>query len=502
MKIDESTNKKDSVDFALRNLMDKYGSLVSTDLSAYDGIDHTGMFGGVMKRSLKGNAESRLGPTPMDAERNMHQQAGFSAETIETTKINKEYIRAGKSTRSARMDDLGHTNDQIVDLADFDVDEMGNKILVAGSSVQMKFLGMDGAQAFTKLCGSDCDKYWQGNVKVKIPKDYYDGFVAKADQKIEGLKKEIKTLQTSKADSSVIATKKAQLQKIEKIKSKTIPAKTTYKEALEARKNPRLYTAKTLAASVNEAGIAGAQCGAAVGGGCAIVYNMVAILEGKDIDEALKDVAASTGESAVRGYVKSSAGSLVKGGLEHYMTGLPNALKKSGIYAEAAGFIVNSAESMYGYFSGKYSGMECMGLIAKDLTLTLARLPLANMGAFVGMLPMALASVSVGIVKQAMASAQMAKERRIQIEAECKAQIALLKQFRERFEQISRQWLKETTHAFVSAMNSMDDALQIGDIDKYIGAANSITEAMGQKVQFRNQKEFDSLMESDEAFVL
>jgi len=237
-------------------------------------------------------------------------------------------------------------------------------------------------------------------------------------------------------------------------------------------------------------------------GGCAVVYNMVAVLEGKDIDEALKDVAVSTGESAVRGYVKSSAGAAVKGGLEHYVTGLPNALKKSGIYGEAAGFIVNSAESIYGYFSGKYSGVECMGLIAKDLTLTLARIPLANMGAFVGMLPMALASVSVGIVKQAMASAQMAKERRIQIEAECKAQIALLKQFRSRFEQLSQQWLKETTHTFVTALNSMNDALQIGDIDKYIGAANSITEAMGQKTQFKNKKEFDALIDSDQAFVL
>jgi len=272
--IDESMKKKDSVDFALRNLMDKYGSFVSLDLSTYDGIDHTGVFGGVMKRSLKGNAESRLGTTPMDAERNMHQQAGFSAETIETTKVNKDYIRAGKSTRSARMDDLGHTNDQIVDIVDFDVDEMGNKVFVAGSSVQMKFVGKDGAQAFTKLCGSDYDKYWGENVEVKIPKDYYEGFVAKADQKIEGLKKEIKTLQSSKASSSVIASKRAQLKKIETIKSKTIPAKTTYKEALEARKNPKLYTAKNLAASVNEAGIAGAQCGAAIGGGvcCCLQY--------------------------------------------------------------------------------------------------------------------------------------------------------------------------------------------------------------------------------------
>lgn len=137
---------------ALHDLVEKYGAAAALDLSAYDGIDHTGMFGGTMKRSLKGISESKLGKTAAEAARNARQQAGFSAEVIETTRKNKARVISGSSVRSARLDDLGRTNDQLVDTADFTLNGKGEKIIIAGTEAQMKFIGNNGSQTFNKLC--------------------------------------------------------------------------------------------------------------------------------------------------------------------------------------------------------------------------------------------------------------------------------------------------------------------------------------------------------------
>jgi hypothetical protein len=82
MDFDESLTNA-AANRALYDFVDKYGKAASLDLAAYDGksgvIEQT-------KRSLKSISESRLGKTLNEAERNIKQQSGFSAETIETLK--------------------------------------------------------------------------------------------------------------------------------------------------------------------------------------------------------------------------------------------------------------------------------------------------------------------------------------------------------------------------------------------------------------------------------
>lgn len=487
---------------ALHDLVDRYGSAASLDLTAYDGIDHSGIFGGTMKRCLKSVSESKLGKTAMEAARNIRQQAGFSAEIIETTRKNKEQIISGGAVRSARLDDLGRTNDQLVDIADFTINSKGEKIIIAGTEAQMKFIGSNGSQTFNKLCETKHEKYWKAGVKVEIPKDYYEEFSKAADDKISNLQNEIKALKKNGGSASVVAKKQAQLDKYKAVRKNTVPSGTTSSDALLARTNPERYTAKSMLSTAHQAGIAGAQQGAIVGGGCAIVFNMAEILKGKDIDEAVKDVATSAGKSAARSYAVSAGGTLIDGGIKHYKDSVPSLLKAKGASTEVAGFVVDAVESFYGFYSGKISGTECMQNVAKSAVFALANLTPIGQAVFIARTAYTLASVAVGVLKQALEAPKIARERRIQIEEECRAHIAMLKQFRAEFEETSRQWLKETTQTFVSALNAMDDALQIGDVDKYIGAANSITEAMGQDVQFHNQKEFDSLMDSEEAFIL
>ena len=138
-----------TVNRALHELVSCYGSAAELDLAAYDGS--AGILG-QSKRSLKSIANSKLGKTVQEASRNTHQQAGFSAEVIETTEINKRRVIKGDKVLNFPSDDLGKTNDQLVDTVDAVQMPDGTWKEIAGTGVQMKFIGKNGAEAFDKLC--------------------------------------------------------------------------------------------------------------------------------------------------------------------------------------------------------------------------------------------------------------------------------------------------------------------------------------------------------------
>ncbi|WP_290761124.1 hypothetical protein [Fibrobacter sp. UBA4297] len=483
----------------LHELVSRYGEAASLDLSAYDGMSG---LNGQSKRSLKSIAESRLGKTADEARRNLQQQAGFSAEVTETTKINKQRIINGEKVRNFRMDDLGKTNDQLVDTVDAVQMSDGTWKEVAGTGAQMKFIGKNGSETFDKLCSAKHEKYYASGTPVKIPKDYYPDFVKKVDTQINALKQEIKTLNAQKANPDLIASKKAQLKKYETIRKNTFSSETTSKEALFARTNPKLYTAQSMLSTAHDAGMEGAKSGALIGGGMAIVSNLDAILKGKSIDDAIKDVATKSAKSAARSYVVASGATLIEGGLQHYKSDLPKLLKNAKAPTEVAGFVVDAASAFYNYYNGSISGVDCMKQLASSASLALLNLTPVGQAVFIARTAYTLASISVSVIRDALKAPKIARELRIQIENECREQIQAMRAFREEFEQRTHTWIKETTETFKTALDTMDNALQLGDIDTYICGANKITHAMGCSTQFNNCKEFDSLMESDEAFVL
>ena len=167
---------------ALYDLVSRYGGAAALDLAAYDGCS-----GDIerSKRSLKSISESKLGKNADEALRKkiLKQQAGFSAEVIETTKINKQRIINGEKVRNFRMDDLGKTNDQLLDTVDAVQMSDGSWKEVAGTGVQMKFIGKNGGETFDKLCSAKHEKYYASGTPVKIPKDFYAEFKERADSK-------------------------------------------------------------------------------------------------------------------------------------------------------------------------------------------------------------------------------------------------------------------------------------------------------------------------------
>ena len=494
---DQVTNA--AVNRALYELVSRYGEAASLDLSAYDGaagiVDQA-------KRSLKGIAESRLGKTPMEAARNIHQQAGFSAEVIETTEINKHRIINGEKVRSIRTDDLGKTNDRLVDVVDVKQQKDGTLKELAGSSYQMKFIGKNGAEAFDKLCQTRHQKYYDNGVPVKIPKNYMGDFFARADERIDHVRQELRALRANGASPDVIASKREQLKRLQTVRNNTFGSETTSGDAMLARTNPKLYTAKSMLSTAHEAGLEGAAFGAAVGGGMSIAVNFAAVLQGKPIDEAIKDVAIKSATSAARAYAVSGGATLIDAGFRHYRSSLPQLLKNAKAPTEIAGFVVDAATAFYDYYSGNISGVQCLGRLASSASFALISLTPIGQAVFIARTVYTLVSISVAVIRNALSAPQMARERRYQIEQECAEQILALRAFREEYEHRSQMWLKQTTETFVSAFDTMDIALQTDDVDAYIAGANSITRALGGKPQFENFEEFDRFMESDEPFKL
>lgn len=242
----------------------------------------------VNKRSLAQIAQSRVNPE--FAEQNLKQQAGFSAEVKEVARQRAEEVVAGKNPQTVRTDDLpGHVNDPFFDIT-CEVDAKGNPI--PGASAQMKFVGSSPEAAVDKMLTKQYQKYHDNDVKIMVPKDYYPGMKEALQNKITSLEDQISTMRARGYSQDAINAKVKQLENCKTLQKNLLESKVTNAEAMEARTNPTLSTAKDIAKLAHRAGVQQAAIGAAVGGGVSIVRNAVALYKGdKRSIEALKDVA-------------------------------------------------------------------------------------------------------------------------------------------------------------------------------------------------------------------
>ncbi|GAA7973657.1 hypothetical protein COL9_10630 [Helicobacter pylori] len=141
---------------------------------------------------------------PNYIKQNINQQAGYSAEIKEQTRVNARNILAGKRERIVQYDDLfsekktqvkklfpnyatPSKNHEIVDY--ISVDEKGD--VIPGTLTQSKFVGRNGEECFKKLLSKDYEKYFENGAKMKIPKDFFGDFQKEANIKIKSLESRI-----------------------------------------------------------------------------------------------------------------------------------------------------------------------------------------------------------------------------------------------------------------------------------------------------------------------
>ncbi len=443
---------------------------------------------------------------PNYTNQNINQQAGYSAEIKEQAHVNANNILAGKMGRLRQYDDLSSTqkaqigerfpdyatpskNHEIVDYAS--VDKKGN--VIPGTLTQSKFVGRNGAECFEKFLSKDYEKYFENGVKVKIPEDFFGDFQKEANITIKSLESQI-AKQKSFGNFQ---------------KANTRPASITKAEAIEARLNPNLSTAKDVTSVSHQAGMNAAQTGALIGGGVSAITNIYeCIANGKDPMKAIKHTAIATLKGGVLSYGSAFASSSLGGLMQSSANKVIQSLGKGSVPAMIVGACVANATVLTRYFSGKIDGKELLKQLGKANTTLVSSgamavagqvlIPIPVVGALVGGFVGAILSETFfNAFLKAREEAKLARQRRIEIERGCRELIKLLETYQNQFNEVFERYFHETTKFFNQNFDELERALYAGDADLAIGVNNKIQERLGQKALFDNSKEGWELITSN-----
>ncbi|PDW38875.1 hypothetical protein KVD85_03195 [Helicobacter pylori] len=444
---------------------------------------------------------------------NINQQAGYSAEIKEQAHVNANNILAGKRERVRQYDDLSSEqkaqikkffpnyatpskNHEIVDYVS--VDERGN--VIPNTLTQSKFVGRNGAECFEKFLSKDYDKYLKNGMKMEIPKDFFGDFQKEANIKIKSLESHI-AKQKSFGDFQKAAKLEERLQKCKTIKANTRPASITKKETIEARLNPKLSAAKDVTNLSHQAGMNAAQTGALIGGGVSLVTNIYeCIANGKDPKKAIKHTAIATLKSGVLSYGSAFASSSLGGLMQSNANKVIQSLGKGSAPVMIVGACVANATVLTRYFSGKIDGKELLKQLGKANTTLIssgamavagqALIPIPVVGALVGgFVGAILSETCFNAFLKDREEAKLARQRRIEIEKECREFIKLLEIYQNQFKEVFERYFHETTKFFNQSFNELERASYAGDADLAIGVNNKIQERLGQKALFDNKQE-------------
>lgn len=445
---------------------------------------------------------------------NINQQAGFSAELKEQAHANAQNILMENGERLVQYDNLSvdqkaqigerfpdyatpNKNHELVDYVR--VDRNGN--VISNTLTQSKFVGRNGAECFEKFLSKDYEKYLKNGVKMEIPKDFFGDFQKEANIKIKSLESQIaKQKELGNFQKSDILERR--LQKCKIIKANTRSASITKEEAIYARNHPTLSTAKDMASHSHQAGMNAAGVGALVSGGVSLVTNVYeCVVNGKDPKKAIKHTAIATLKGGAYSYGVASGGSLLGGMMQNSANKIIQSLGKSSAPAMIVGAAVANVTIFIRYFSGKIDEVE----LCKQLGRTNTNLLSGGAMAFAGqaLIPIPVVGALIGgFVGAALSEAffnalnskkvELARQRRIEIEKECRESIRLLEMYQNQFKEVFERYFHGTIKFFNEGFDELERALYAGDADLVIlviGANNKIQEGLGQKPLFGNKQE-------------
>ncbi|WP_187882040.1 hypothetical protein [Helicobacter pylori] len=450
---------------------------------------------------------------PNYIKQNINQQAGYSAEIKEQAHGNAHNILAGKRERVCQYDDLSSEkkpqvkklfpnyatpskNHEIVDYVS--VDEKGN--VIPGTLTQSKFVGRNGEECFKKLLSKDYEKYFENGAKMKIARNHYGDFQRAVNTRIKSLESRI-AKQKGLGDFQKAAHLEEKLQKCKTIKAHTRPASATKAEAIESRLNPNLSTAKDVTSISHQAGMNAAQTGVLIGGGVSLVTNVYeCIANGKDPIKAIKHTAIATLKGGALSYCSAFASSSLGGLMQSSANKIIQSLGKGSLPTMFVGACVANATVLTRYFSGKIDGKELLKQLGKANTTLVssgamavagqALIPIPVVGALVGgFVGAVLSETCFNALLKAREEAKLARQRRIEIERECREIIKLLEIYQNQFKEVFEKYFHETTKFFNQSFNELERASYAGDADLAIGVNNKIQERLGQKALFDNKQE-------------
>lgn len=502
-------------------LIQKNGEAASQMMQALKGIRRDSYGNNLNHQGRSLNGISKYKVNSQYADQNIKQQSGFSAELIKEARDNKESILKGDKTRTRTTDGIGQTNNQKYD--HIKLDENGN--VIEGSGSQMKFYGVFGEGDNSKYKVIDklskdpkWDKY---DGPVDVPKDQYEGACKYADKQAKGLREQANKLR-EKGNIDKAKELESKAKKYDEAKKRIRKSNVTSEEAIEARTNPKLFTAKEVVKDCNRAGIDAAKGSAIISGSISIAQNLYAVCaEDKDIDEAVKDIAKTTVSSAAVAYGVGAGGSAIKAFMQASKHNIVARIGTTNMPAMIATGVIQVGKSLTRYAKGEIDELELVeelgekgvGALAAGFAASAGATLGAAIGSVIPIVGTAVGGVIGGFIGsmigynsssilyngtlQVLKDEKIAEERRRVIEEISRQAIEETQRYRKALIDYTTNKYNEREKEFSTIFNDIEKSLESNDVNKYINCMDRIGNQFGLKLQFNTFEEIDEFM-SDE----
>ncbi|WP_127068586.1 MULTISPECIES: hypothetical protein [unclassified Veillonella] len=262
---------------------------------------------------------------------------------------------------------------------------------------------------------------------------------------------------------------------------------------------------------VHGAGVESAEFVAIFCGIIVVVQQIIALLKNEvDGKEALLNIGGNTFKQAVKKYILVASSTLLKNTLEEaHHVGLRGA-SMTGLPETAVQVSIATSKILYQYCAGKIDAKTCV----QKISVQGANMLSANLLSVIGqiVIPIPIAGAIIGNIAGYTMSAFMVKTLQETFDEECisierrkeleKASVEYIQQKkieREQFERDIDRYLANKKKQFEYAFIDMQDAIKLNDTQWVIDMGNRMLVDFDGEIVFKNQSEFDILMEQEDA---
>lgn len=486
--------------------VNRYGSANAEYIKGYTGIDNES--GQQFAKSLNGISHSKVNANPVEAAKNIKQQAGYSAEVATTSRDNAEAIIDGSKVRTTRSDDLPqyyHRNDTVVDRV-----RILDGQIIEGSQSQMKFVG-NRDQLFNRIAREDGKFARYRGTKLELPSEQYDGAAQHCKEQAEQLRLNAeRAAQSGKPD--VAAKLRREAGNYDQLANDVRDSGMTTEQAIFYREHPAIATALDMARTSHRAGVEGAQYSAAIGGAISLLQNIFALAQDKkNMETAAVDLTVDTAQAAVIGYGTAAAGSAIKSAMQQSGKETIRALAGTSVPALAVTVCISLGSSIKRYATGEITELQLLvevgqkgaGMLSAGMMAGLGQLamPVPFVGAAIGgMIGYALSSLFYQSALDAARGAECSREmlmRTRAIQTAARARIAQEQAVLDAFLRREIPELTQETHQLFAQMNDV-----ACNAETLAVAVSRYATLLGKKLQFQSLQEFDDFIRSDKSFLL
>lgn len=478
----------------------RYGSASAEFIKGYRGVDNeTGLRFAAGLRDISGH---KLNADPIEAAKNLKQQAGYSAEVAATSHDNAKAIISGSNARTVRTDDLpeygkNHTKVDRVQILD-------GKVCI-NSEAQMKFVG-NRNQLFQRITQEDGKFARYRGIKIELPSEQFEGAQTFCLEKAEALRQQaVKVQAAGKEDVAAKLLKEAE--NYEELAGNVADSGLTTDDALFYRKHPEIATALDIFRTSHQAGVESATYGAVIGSCISALQNMVQLAQGeKDLAQAAIDVAKDTGKAAALGYGTGFMGSAIKGAMQQAGNGTMRTLSNTSAPTLVLNACLALSCAIKRYASGEISESQLLvevgergsGMLSAGMMSALGQIaiPIPFVGAAIGgMIGCTLSSLFYQSALDAARGAELSREQLARVQAiQAAARVRIAEEQTELDSFIAREM--PALQAASRDLRMLLNATDAGPNDLAM-AVNRFANKLGKHLEFNSQAEFDDFMLSD-----